>query len=286
MRLKVKVPATFGRLGWEIEGLGIAVSLYNEFYFEKAKNWEFIGFPKADNLLEGFVKKAMEKTYWYAKVSLPAYKVTLVQCIPIGRGLGFNASCVVGGVVAANYFLDRRFSLVNMLNIAATVFGTFEGISPALFGDLCSAYQFDGEIKNVKYQVEPGMTFTHLMSKNVKNLSSQATKTNIQDFSYRLTKAINLPKALETGNVNLLKELLAYQTNENNFFMVFSNESNLQRFCQESKYPYFVNDQDFTLTFISNQIIIPELRDLGIGSNWEFVSLSVDKKGAIYEAVL
>lgn len=104
MRLKVKVPATFGRLGWEVEGLGLAVTLYNELFFERAKQWEFVGFPEPQDVYENLIKKSMEKVFWFAKMAMMPFKVSLLQCIPVGRGLGFNPSLIVATVVAANYF--------------------------------------------------------------------------------------------------------------------------------------------------------------------------------------
>ncbi|MDD3106674.1 MAG: hypothetical protein PHP65_02575 [Bacilli bacterium] len=285
MRLKVKVPATFGRLGWEVEGLGIAVKLYNEFYFEKSKNWIFEGFPPANDSKENLIKSAFEKTFWFAKQPAFPLKVTFIQTIPQGSGLGYQATFLVAGAIAANYFLDRRFSLVNLLNISATILNTYEGISPALFGSLCSSYQFEGEIKNMKYEVNDDLVFTHLIAK--KALKKQEPfKVSIQDFSYRLTKAINLPKAFEMGDLTILRELLAYQANENQFFSNFPTNSHLKSFCIKEKYPYFINDQEGTITFVSKQPLAPLLREYALNEDWEINTLSVDKKGAFYEAIL
>ncbi|MGD9887305.1 MAG: hypothetical protein AB7T03_05040 [Bacilli bacterium] len=286
MRLKVKVPATFGRLGWEIEGLGLAVTLYNELFFEKAKQWEFIGFPSPANVYENLVKSCMEKTFWYAKIPLMPFKVSLIQCIPIGIGLGFNPSLISASVVAANYFLDKRFSPTNLLNIASTIHGSYEALGPALFGNLCSSYQYDGEVKNIQYQADDSFVFTHLIAKNTIDDNNEMVKTPIQDFSYRLAKAINLPKALETGNLTLIRELIANQANEASFFKAINDSSSLIDFCKQQPFPYFLNDKAKTMTFISKQPISHLLRDLKLGNSWEMITLSIDKKGTIFEAIL
>ncbi|MGD9604667.1 MAG: hypothetical protein AB7V00_00760 [Bacilli bacterium] len=286
MRLKVKVPATFGRLGWEVEGLGIAVTLYNELFFEKAKQWEFVGLPKPNDLYENLIKRSIEKTFWYAKTSVIPFKVSFIQCIPISRGLGFNPSLIASSVVAANYFLDKRFSQTNLLNIASTIHGSYESMGPALFGNLCSTYQFDGEVKNIQYEAHADLVITHLIPKNIINDQQEMVKTNIQDFSYRLAKAINLPKAFEKGDLGLIRELLANQANETIFFNSIKNNSQLMSFCKEKQYPYFINDRTKTITFISKQPLGPTLRDAGLHNDWEIITLSIDKKGTVYEAIL
>jgi len=285
MRLKVKVPATFGRLGWEVEGLGLAVTLYNELFFERAKQWEFVGFPEPQDVYENLIKKSMEKVFWFAKMAMMPFKVSLLQCIPVGRGLGFNPSLIVATVVAANYFLDRRFSSNNLLNIASAVKGSYESIVPALLGNLCSSYQFDGEVKNIIYPVYDDLVITHLITKK-ENKKLAPFKTNIQDFSYRFSKAINLPKAFATGDLVLLRELLANQANEASFFKTIGSQSPLMAFCQQQAWPYFLNDRAKTITFLSQKPLGPLLRENHLGDDWEIVTLSVDKKGTTLEAIL
>jgi len=286
MRLKIKVPASFGRFGDELEGLGIAVSLYNDFYFERAKTWEFVGFPKVTKVPEELVKKAFEKAFWYAKKETPVFKVSLTQCIPMARGLGFNATCIAAGVLAANYFLNKIYSPINLLNIAAGIYGSSEHLAPIIFGGLCSDYQFEGEVKVVKYPVHEELVFTHLMPKFPVPAALKPTLPSAGNWRDRQAKAVNLPRAFQTGDLPMLREVLAAQTSETRFFEQLKGEAELKQFLKDEVVPCFVNDQDFTLTFISKGTIVPKLRDHGFWNRFEVITLNAEPLGGTIEAVL
>ena len=53
--VKVVVPATSANLGPGFDSLGIALTLYNEFYFQKSNEFAFVNMPKkysnTDNLV-------------------------------------------------------------------------------------------------------------------------------------------------------------------------------------------------------------------------------------------
>jgi homoserine kinase len=285
MRLIIKVPASFGRFGDEVEGLGIAVSLYNDFYFEKAKAWEFLGFPKVTKVPEEWVKKAIEKTFWYAKKDTPGFKVTLTQCIPMARGLGFNATCIAAGVLAANYFLSKIYSPINLLNIAAGIYGSSEHLAPIIFGGLCSDYQFEGEVKVGKYPVHENLVFTHLMPKFPVPQPLKPNFPSAGNWRDRQAKAINLPRAFQTGDLPMLREILAAQTGETRFIEQLKSETELKQFLKDEAVPYFVNDHDFTLTFISKGTIVPKLRAHGFWNRFEVITLTPDSLGGTIEAV-
>ncbi|HBP25882.1 MAG TPA: hypothetical protein DD618_02900 [Acholeplasmatales bacterium] len=287
MRLKIKVPASFGRFGNELEGLGIAVSLYNDFYFEKAKIWEFAGFPAVTKVPEELVKKAFEKTFWYAKKATSGYKVTLIQCIPMSRGLGFNATCLTAGVLAANYFLNKIYSPSNLLNIAAGLYGSSEHLAPIIFGGLCSDYQFEGEVKIVKYPIHEELVFTHLMPKfSVPAVQRKPVPSAALSMRDRMAKAINLPRAFQTGDLLMLREILAGQVGETGFFEHLKGEAELMQFLKDEPVPYFVNDGDFTITFISKGTIVPKLRSQGFWNRFEVITLTPESLGGTIEAVL
>ncbi len=286
MRLKIKVPASFGRFGNELEGFGIAVSLYNDFYFERAKAWEFVGFPQVTRVPEERVKKAFEKTFWYAKKDTPGFKVTLTQCIPMARGLGFNTTCIAAGVLAGNYFLDKIYSPINLLNIAAGIYGSSEHLAPIIFGGLCSDYQFEGEVKVVKYPIHENLVFTHLMPKFPVPAALKPTLLAAMYLRDRQAKAVNLPRAFQTGDLPMLREILAAQTSETRFFENLKSETELKQFLKDEAVPYFVNDRDFTITFISKGTIVPKLRAHGFWNRFEVITLTLDPLGGIVEAVL
>jgi len=152
---------------------------------------------------------------------------------------------------------------------------------------LCSDYQFEGEVKVVKYPVHEELIFTHLMPKfPVPEVPGKSSLPAVGSLRDRLAKALNLPLAFQTGDLPMLREILAAQTGETRFFERLKSESELMHFLKEEPVPYFVNDGDFTITFISKGTIVPKLRDHGFWNRFEVISLTEELHGGTIEAVL
>ena len=62
MRITVTVPATSGNVGPGFDAMGLALALYNQFEFEPAERWEFVGFSEKyrteDNMVVGRLKRS------------------------------------------------------------------------------------------------------------------------------------------------------------------------------------------------------------------------------------
>ena len=102
----------------------------------------------------------------------------------------------------------------------------------------------------------------------------------------RQAKAVNLPRAFQTGDLPMLREVLVAQTGETRFFEQLKGETELKQFLKDEAVPYFVNDRDFTITFISQGTIVPKLRDHGFWNRYEVITLTVEPLGGTIEAVL
>ena len=104
--LEVIVPATSANIGPGYDCLGIALNLYNKFYFEEIDEGVIIEekekeYVNKDNL----VYKSM--LYFFEKVKpkkIPkGIKIKILDDIPICRGLGSSATCIIAGLMGANY---------------------------------------------------------------------------------------------------------------------------------------------------------------------------------------
>ncbi|NLC63541.1 MAG: homoserine kinase, partial [Thermoanaerobacterales bacterium] len=102
---RVWVPATTANIGPGFDCLGIALDLYN--YIEM----EFSSRPLVEVFGEGQDYIARDETnlvYRAAKRILDlagenrSLKITLRNNVPVARGLGSSAACIVGGMLAAN----------------------------------------------------------------------------------------------------------------------------------------------------------------------------------------
>ncbi len=99
--IKITVPATSANLGIGYDTLGMAVSLYSHFTFERADKLTITGCPEEfqneDNLV--YVSFVDALAAW----GEPAFPVAIdIQTdVPVARGLGSSSTCVVAGIMAA-----------------------------------------------------------------------------------------------------------------------------------------------------------------------------------------
>ena len=99
--IKITVPATSANLGIGYDTLGMAVSLYSHFTFERADKLTITGCPEEfqneNNLV--YVSFVDALAAW----GEPAFPVAIdIQTdVPVARGLGSSSTCVVAGIMAA-----------------------------------------------------------------------------------------------------------------------------------------------------------------------------------------
>ena len=102
--LEVIVPATSANIGPGYDCLGIALNLYNKFYFEEIDNGIIIEEKEKEYInKDNMVYKSM--LYFFENIKpkkIPkGIKIKIVDEVPICRGLGSSATCIIAG-------LDRK----------------------------------------------------------------------------------------------------------------------------------------------------------------------------------
>ncbi|HAX61726.1 MAG TPA: homoserine kinase [Elusimicrobia bacterium] len=156
--IKIKIPATTANFGSGFDVLGAALKLYNEievaYEFTNSRvhelKIEIIGegkdtLPKNE---KNVVLQAMKTVFRICKTVPPAYKLRLINHIPLSRGIGSSASARLGGIVAANELCRKKLSEDEIIQIVSKLEGHPDNVVPSYFGGLCIC-NFDGN--NVKY---------------------------------------------------------------------------------------------------------------------------------------
>lgn len=143
--IKIKVPATSANMGPGFDCLGIALNLYNYFYIEEVdRGLEIEGcneqFKNEDNLVFSSMRKCFEIIGYKPK----GIKIKMQCEIPISRGLGSSAACILAGVIGANEIAGGVLSRKQILEIASKIEGHSDNIAPALLGGMTIAIK-DGE---------------------------------------------------------------------------------------------------------------------------------------------
>ena len=151
--LEVIVPATSANIGPGYDCLGIALNLYNKFYFEEIDKGFVIEEKETEYINEdNLVYKSM--LYFYEKVKpqrIPqGIKIKIVDEIPICRGLGSSATCIISGLMAANYFTNTHLDKYEILKLATEIEGHPDNVAPALYGSMVVSILENNEITMIK----------------------------------------------------------------------------------------------------------------------------------------
>lgn len=137
--IKITVPATSANLGIGYDTLGMAVSLYSHFTFERADKLTITGCPEEfqneNNLV--YVSFVDALAAW----GEPAFPVAIdIQTdVPVARGLGSSSTCVVAGIMAAAALTGHTVDRAELVRIATEVEGHPDNVAPAILGGaVCS----------------------------------------------------------------------------------------------------------------------------------------------------
>lgn len=211
--IKVRVPATSANLGPGFDSLGLALNLYNNFHFEEIPSGiEIIGALDSESHRANLVYTSMLKTFDYLGYKFKGIRIKIETNIPVSRGLGSSASCILGGVMGANKIAGSPLSIDQIFNLATHIEGHPDNIAPALFGGLIASIMEDEEIYYNKISVADGLKFIALVPDFT--LSTKDARAVLpRDISYKeavenVSRVSLLISALSNGRFDLLKHSL------------------------------------------------------------------------------
>jgi len=174
--VRILVPATTANLGPGFDALGVALSLYDRFEAEEADRAVVEGCPPElagpDNLFLRAYRRGLEE------LGLPfaGLRVRFAADIPVARGLGSSAACIVGGLMAASHIAscpaapggaaDRRWGALGrdrILDLAAELEGHPDNVAPALLGGFAASVAEGGRVSSVRSPVGGTLSFHALV---------------------------------------------------------------------------------------------------------------------------
>ncbi|MDD2401724.1 MAG: homoserine kinase [Clostridia bacterium] len=147
--LKVSVPATSANLGSGFDCIGVALNLYNDFYFFSDNEQ---GVPSEAVLLEkrSLAHQGMNLVAEVLKKDTPNLKIAVRASVPSSRGLGSSATLAVAGLVAANVLLKGKLDEEKIISLATEIEGHPDNAAPALVGGMVISVTSFNEIKYIK----------------------------------------------------------------------------------------------------------------------------------------
>jgi homoserine kinase len=167
----VRVPATSANLGPGFDALGLALALYDELEVRLVATDDVVvevygeGAGEVPTGEDHLVVRALRRTLEVAGAPQTGLRLTCVNAIPHGRGLGSSAAAVVSGIVAARALLADPASLdaTAVLELATQFEGHPDNAAPAIRGGATVAWTGPGGPRATGLQLDPRLTATVLV---------------------------------------------------------------------------------------------------------------------------
>ena len=152
---RISVPASSANLGPGFDVLGLALDLANtcEFKLSDDKN-EF-----ENNINANLIYKAYKYAFDFYEEEVLPVDFDLDTNIPLSRGLGSSASCIVMGIMAAFDVMKRDFDKKEILKIATKMEGHPDNVAPAIFGNAVASILKDEQVYLEKFEISNNFKF-------------------------------------------------------------------------------------------------------------------------------
>jgi homoserine kinase len=212
--VKITTPATTANMGPGFDSIGMALKVRNVLFAEESDSLDIeVRMPQdlpvptgEDNLIYRTVKG------FYDEAGLPLKGLRMIQedAIPLTRGLGSSAACVVSGLLAANALSGAGLSKQDLLQMAARLEGHPDNAAPALLGGVVVGAMDNGKLycSKLKTPYLSKLKFA-LMIPSFPLPTEEARRVLPESYSredavYNASRAALLVAALMQGEFDLL----------------------------------------------------------------------------------
>ncbi len=209
--IKITVPATSANLGIGYDTLGMAVSLYSHFTFERADELQITGCPEEfqneDNLVYASLADALRE---WGEEPFPV-SIDIQTEVPVARGLGSSSTCVVAGIMAAAALTGHTVDRAELVRIATAVEGHPDNVAPAILGGaVCSFTPEGGLPRCLRYEVSDRLRFITIIPPYEVH-TSEARKVvpktvALSDAVWQMGRIAGMTRGLEAGDLALIAE--------------------------------------------------------------------------------
>lgn len=207
--IRITVPATSANLGIGYDTLGMAVSLYSHFTFDRAETLTITGCPEQfqneDNLVyESFVNALAE----WGEETFPV-SIDISTEVPVARGLGSSSTCVVAGIMGAAALTGHTVTREELVAIATAVEGHPDNVAPAILGAAVCSFTPKGELPRcLRYEVSKRLRFITIIPPYEVH-TSDARKVVPQEVPlstavWQMGRIAGLTRGLEMGDLDLI----------------------------------------------------------------------------------
>lgn len=292
--IKVRVPASSANIGPGFDCLGLALSVYNVFSFEKIDGSnQYIGFDpnycNDNNLVYTSMLRAFKEINYKLDTGI---KIKCEQNIPLSRGLGSSASCIVAGITAANSFANFPLSKKDILDIASEIEGHPDNVAPVIFGGLTVAIKDNNNnFIAEKVEVSEGLNYYALVPEfELSTSKARAVLPQSVAFSDAVSnigRTALLITALRSGNFEILEDCLDDKLHQPYRSKLIPDFDEILRVCKKvGSYGTYLSGAGPTImTLVSKENIkfAEQIENYlsTLSNKWQVLKLELDTRGAI-----
>ena len=286
LKVETSVPCSSANLGVAFDGAGVAFGLYNTFGFEASEVDMVDGFG-AKNLDNNLVLKAYKKLFEVSGKDYVPVKITLKKSsVPSSSGLGSSATCIVAGVMAANYMLKNLFDKEYLLSVMTMIEGHPDNLAPAFLGGLVFSYLNGDKVVARKVEVSKNLKFYAIVpSANMSTKSAREIlpeQLALKDAVHNLSRALNLEYAFSSGNVGVIKDVFDDKLHQPYRFPLIKGGEEIKSILEANGYAVAISGAGPSLLAVGTKAGVEKLIPHTVGGvKWKVKFLKICDKGAI-----
>ncbi|MBS6610755.1 MAG: threonine synthase [Peptoniphilus harei] len=283
---RIAVPATSANLGPGFDTLGLSLKLYNKCEFKIIADEKT--FEK--NIKNNLIYKSYAHTFKYFGEKITPVEFNLDSNIPMSRGLGSSASCVVMGVMAAFYVMGENLDKYEILKIATEIEGHPDNVSPAIFGGATVSILKNNEVFVEKFKISDKIKFLALIP-NFKLKTDLARGVLPKNYSkkdaiFNISRVSLLTLSLISGNYKNLEIAFEDKIHEPYRYKLIPEINEIKKIIDESSaITYYLSGAGSTIMIIlkeddhkSEKFIEEKIKNLK--NDYTLLPLEIDDNGA------
>lgn len=236
--IRVKVPATSANLGVGFDCMGLALDWQGAFTFRfDGPEFMISGCPKAYQNKDNLVYHAFARTLMTLGKRVPVVQIHIDTPIPVARGLGSSASCIVAGVLGAVAYSGQKLPLQELLRLATLLEHHPDNVAPALYGSLCASFMENGTPYTAQFAVHEKFRFVTIIP-DYEVRTEDARRILPSDMSYadaiyQMGRCATLGKALESGDEEMVRHACIDRMQEPYRSRLIPEYDEVKRLCMD-----------------------------------------------------
>jgi len=285
--MRIRTSASTSNLGPGFDCLGLALNIYNYFDVHLSDKDILLNIDDAYNNEDNLFLQAYRQGIKHLEVD-DHIKVSFDCDVPVARGLGSSSTLIVGGLLAASVLHNNALSKQEVFQLASQMEGHPDNAAPCVFGGFCASFK-DSKGQFITRQ----LSFSDWLKMSVFipdfEVKTETARAMLPDtYPKKITvnnssKAIMMVKALQDGDINLLRECAQDEIHEPYRRTLIEEYEEIKEIYQkDTDGVLLISGSGSTLIGISNRYISMDAvnRINSLKHNWHKKDVSIETEGA------